>query len=318
MPSKKPIIGVDLGGTNIQVGVVSPEFKVLAHAKRKTKADEGRDAIIGRIVDGIGEACAAASVKPTDIAAVGIGAPGVIEPKSGVVLEAVNLRWNEVPLAQLLTKKTGVPTVVDNDVNSAVYGENRLGAGGNARDLLGVWMGTGVGGGLILNGALYYGTFFSAGEIGHSIIFPGHPLGARTLENFCSRSAVVARVTQLINSNHKSAITDLCDGDLRQVRSKTLAKAYEMGDPLTVEVIHETADLLGIVISATVTTLSLGRVVLGGGLTEAFGDPFVDRVKKAVRAHVFPEKAQAVKVVGTQLCDDAGVLGAALLASERL
>jgi glucokinase len=317
MPSKKSIVGVDLGGTNIQIGVVSPDAKLLGRAKRKTKPDEGEGAIIGRIMDGIAEACTEAGCKLSDLAAVGIGAPGVIDPSTGTVLEAVNLRWNDVPLAQLLSKKTGVPTVVDNDVNAAVYGENKLGAGDNARDLLGVWMGTGVGGGLILNGALYYGTFFSAGEIGHSVIFPGHPLGARTLENFCSRSAVAERIARLVQSNHKSAITDLCNGDLSEIRSKTLAKAYEMSDPLVVEVVDETAELLGIVISGTVTLLSIGRVVLGGGLTEALGDPFVDRVKKAVRAHVFPEKARTVKVVGTKLCDDAGVLGAALLAGER-
>lgn len=318
MPTKKPIVGVDLGGTNIQIGVVGSDFKVLARAKRKTKADEGSSAVIQRIADGIAEACAEAKLKVSDCAAVGIGAPGVIEPGSGIVLEAVNLRWNEVPLAALMTKKTGIPTTLDNDVNSAIYGENKLGAGENSRDLLGVWLGTGVGGGLILNGALYHGSFFSAGEIGHTIIYPGNPLGARTLEDYCARSSVVDRIVRLVRSNHKSNLIELAGGDLDDVRSKTLAKSYESGDPLTVEVIDETAALLGTVIAGTVTLLSLPRVVLGGGLSEAMGQPFVDKVKKAVREHVFPSKAQAVKVVGTKLCDDAGVLGAALLASERL
>src|SRR4051812_18955208 len=168
MPSRKLIVGVDLGGTNIQIGVMSPERKLLARAKRKTKPDEGRDAVIGRILDGISEACADCKLKPGDLAAVGVGAPGVIAADSGTVIEAVNLRWNDVPLAALVTKKTGVPTVVDNDVNAAVYGENLLGAGDNARDLLGVWIGTGIGGGLILAGQLYRGHFLSAGEIGHT------------------------------------------------------------------------------------------------------------------------------------------------------
>ncbi|MEX2219959.1 MAG: ROK family protein [Phycisphaerales bacterium] len=320
MPTqKKPIAGVDLGGTNIQIGIAAPgDFRLLGRAKRKTKPEDGQAAVIQRILDGIAEACEEAKLKAADLAAVGIGAPGVIAPDAGTVVEAVNLRWNNVPLAQLVTKKTGIPTVVDNDVNAAVYGENRLGAGENAPDLLGVWIGTGIGGGLILGGRLYYGTFLSAGEIGHTILYPGMPLGERTVENFCSRTSVVERITRLIRQNHTSAISRLVDDDLSQVRSKTLAKAFEMNDELTHRVINETAELLGQAIASTVTLLSLGRVVLGGGLTEAIGEPLVDRVKRVVRAHVFPEKARAVKVVGTKLRDDAGVLGAALLASERL
>jgi glucokinase len=316
--SKQPIIGIDLGGTNVQIGVVNGGFKVIGRAKRKSKPEEGRDAVIARIADGIDEACKEAKVKPGDIAATGIGAPGAIDRATGTVIEAVNLRWDNVPLADILGKKTGRPVFVDNDVNVAVYGENKLGAGENARDLLGVWIGTGIGGGLILNGELYSGTFNTAGEIGHTTLFPGNPPGARSLEQSCARTAIVERILKLIRSNHKSVITSLVDGDLSQVKSKTIAKAYQMGDELVVEVVDNAAELVGISIASIVTLLSLGRVVLGGGLTEAIGEPLVDKVKKSVRAHVFPDKCRAVKVVGTRLLDDAGVLGAALIASERL
>lgn len=318
MPSKAPVVGIDLGGTNVQVGVVGRDKKVLGRAKRKSKPEEGRDPLINRIVDGIEEACKEARIKVSDLDAVGIGAPGIIEPKSGTVIEAVNLRWNDVPLADLLGKKTGKPVFVDNDVNVAVYGENRLGAGENSRDLLGVWLGTGIGGGLILNGELYYGSFYSAGEIGHVTLFPGNPPGSRSFEQNCSRTSVVERLVKLIRSNQKSVIPSLVDDDLSQIKSKTVAKAYEMGDELTVEVVNSAAELVGIAIAGVVTLLSLGRVVLGGGLTEAIGDPLVDRVKKSVRANVYPEKCRAVKVVGTKLLDDAGVLGAALIAFDRL
>lgn len=317
MPSNGPVVGIDLGGTNMQIGVVTREAKVIARAKRKSRADEGRDAVIGRVVDGVREACAEAGLAPADLAAVGIGAPGAVDPTTGVVLDAVNLRWNDVPLAKILTERLGVPAVVDNDVNVAVYGENRLGAGENARELLGVWVGTGIGGGLILGGRLYYGSFLTAGEIGHMIALPGNMPGTRSLEHNCSRTAVVERIIRLVRSNRKSVITELCDGDLESIKSKTVAKAYGMGDELVVEVVDSAADLLGTVIAGVVTLLSLGRVVLGGGLTEALGDPYVDRVKKAVRRHVFPDLCRQVKVVGTRLMDDAGVLGAALLAMER-
>lgn len=318
MPGSKPVVGIDLGGTNVQIGVVGPEHKVVGAAKRKTKPDEGRDAILGRIADGIEEACTQAKTKITELGAVGIGAPGAIDPATGTVIEAVNLRWNDVPLAKLLSDRLRLPVFVDNDVNVAVYGENKLGAGENARDLLGVWLGTGIGGGLILNGELYYGTFFTCGEIGHTILFPGNPPGSRSLEHNCSRTSVVERLVKLIRANKKSVIPSLVDGDLDEVKSKTVAKAYQMGDELTVQVVDNAADMIGISIANVVTLLSLGRVVLGGGLTEAMGDPLVDRVKKSVRANVFPDKCKQVKVVGTKLLDEAGVLGAALIAYERL
>ena len=318
MPDSKPVVGIDLGGTNVQIGVVGDGKKVLGRAKRKSKPEEGRDAVIGRIVEGVEEACKEAKIKVSEIAGVGIGAPGAIDPDTGTVIEAVNLRWDNVPLADLLGKKLNKPVFVDNDVNVAVYGENKLGAGENARDLLGVWLGTGIGGGLILNGKLYYGSFYTAGEIGHTILFPGNPPGTRSLEQNCSRTSVVERIVKLIRSNRKSVIPSLIDGDLSEIKSKTVARAYEMGDELTVEVVDNAAELVGIAIAGVVTLLSLGRVVLGGGLTEAIGDPLVDKVKKSVRAHVFPDKCRAVKVVGTKLLDDAGVLGAALIASERL
>ncbi len=317
MADTRPVVGIDLGGTNMQIGVVSREAKVIARAKRKTKADEGQEAVLSRIVEGVAEACVEAGMRPSDIAAVGIGAPAAVDPTTGMVLDAVNLRWNDVPLADILGKRFGKPVVVDNDVNVAVYGENRLGAGENARDLLGVWVGTGIGGGLILDGKLYYGPFMTAGEIGHMIAMPGNQPGTRSLEHNCSRTSVVERLVRLIRSNRKSIIPELVDGDLDDVKSKVVAKAYQMGDELTVMVVDETADLLGTCIAGVVTLLSLGRVVLGGGLTEALGEPFVDRVKKATRRDVFPDRCRAVKVVETKLRDDAGVLGAALLAMEK-
>lgn len=315
---KRPVAGIDLGGTNMQIAIADREGKVIARAKRKTKPEDGRDSVIQRIADGIEEACIEGKLKPTDLAGIGIGAPGAVDPRSGVVLEAVNLRWTDVNLAELLKKKTGLPTFVDNDVNVAVYGENKLGAGEGAQDLLGVWVGTGIGGGLILGGKLYYGTFLTAGEIGHTVLFPGNPPGSRSLENNCSRTAVADRLARLIRANRKSVIPSLVDNDLSAIKSKTIAKAYQMGDALTVEVVDNVADLVGIAVANVVTLLAVGRVVLGGGLTEELGDLLVDRVKKTARLYAFPDRAKAVKVVGTRLKDDAGAVGAALIAIERL
>jgi glucokinase len=311
-------IGVDLGGTNMQIGVVSTGAKLVSSAKRKTKAGEGPEAVIGRLIEGIEEACEGAKVDPGKLAGVGIGAPGVIDAKTGVVLEAVNLVWRNVPLGKILKDRFKTEIVIDNDVNVAVYGENKLGAGNNARNLLGVWLGTGVGGGLILDGKLWHGDFNSGAEIGHMTMFPGNPPGYRSFEQNCSRKSVVEALVRLIESNHRSSLPEMVDGDLSQIKSKVVAKAYEAGDPLTVEVVDKAAELIGIQIASVVTLLSLGRVVLGGGLTEAVGEPLVDRIRETTRAHVFPDLAKKVDVVATKLLDDAGVLGSALLAMEKV
>lgn len=318
MPNGKPFVGIDLGGTNMQVGVVNGSDKAISRIKKKTKADEGRDIVIDRIVRAIEEACAGAKLTVAQLGGVGIGAPGAVDSSQGVVLEAVNLRWDDVPLAKILRQKLGVPVYLDNDVNVAVYGENELGAGNHARDLLGVWAGTGIGGGLILNGELYYGGFLTAGEIGHVVLFPNNPSGWRSLEHACARTAVVERILRLIRANRKSIVLDLADGDPAKVKSETIARAYEKGDALTVEVVDQAADLLGVAIASVVTLLSLPRVVLGGGLTEALGRPFVDRVQRSCRASVFPDRCRKVEVVASKLEDQAGLLGAALLARKHL
>lgn len=318
--SSKPAIGIDLGGTNMQIGVVtaSPDFKLTGQAKKKTKAGEGADAVIERIVEGVEEACANGKIAVKDLSCVGIGAPGAVDPDQGLVLEAVNLRWKNYPLAEILGKKLGVPVFLDNDVNVAVFGENRLGSGKGSKNMMGVWVGTGIGGGLILNGELYYGHFMTAGEIGHMIALPNNSPGSRSLEHNCSRTSVVEQIVRLVKGNRKSKITELCDSNFDDIKSRMVAKAYEMGDPLVCEVVDHAARLLGIEIGGVVTLLSLERVVLGGGLTEAIGKPFVEKVEEAVKEIAFPDRCKQVKVVASQLEDAAGIYGAAMIAMERL
>lgn len=319
----KPIfvVGIDLGGTNMQVGVVDASFKIVGRSKAKTRAEQGGDAVVERMAEAVAEACTKAGVKPPEIEAIGIGAPGAIDMERGVVLEAPNLRWNHMPLAERLSSKcAGRPVLLDNDVNVAVYGENRLGAGQNARDVLGVWIGTGIGGGLVLNGSLYYGSLGSAGEIGQAVLFPGAPLGMRTLEQNCSRKHLAGRLSRLIEANNPSLLLQQTGGTIEGVAgagAHALAEAYNKGDRLTVEVLDEAAVMLGTAISAYVTVLSLPMVILGGGLSEAMGQSFADRVAEAMKPHVFPKALQGCRVVTTRLADDAGLLGAAILAHEK-
>ncbi|MBL8745645.1 MAG: ROK family protein [Phycisphaerae bacterium] len=317
MPTPPFVVGIDLGGTNMQIGVVDASNAVLGRSKIKTKAERGGDAVLERMIEGVEDACEKSGLNTKDLAAIGVGAPGAIDMKLGVVLEAPNLRWNNMPLADRLSAAFDRrPVLIDNDVNVAVYGENRLGAGENAHDVLGIWIGTGIGGGLILNGSLYYGSLGSAGEIGQTVLFPGAPLGWRLFEQNCSRKHLVGRILRLIDANRASSLIDIAGGR-DDIGASALAETYNKSDTLVREVVDEATALIGIAAANAVTLLSLPMIILGGGFAEAFGQPFADRVAHAMKPHVFPKALHSCRVVTTRLADDAGLLGAALLAREK-
>lgn len=342
MAKLKPMVGVDLGGTNINVGIVDERGAVIASSRvnKKTQAAQGNAVVLDRIADAVKESLEGAKLSVKQVAGIGIGAAGAVDPVRGVVLKGGNLQFTNLPLAAQVERRTGLKTFVENDVNAAVYGEWRLGAVKGVSDVLGVWLGTGVGGGLVLGGKLYGGGFLTAGEIGHMIMLPGAPIGRRTVEENCSRTAISDRLLALVASGHPSVLKDMIEREKEAIvakaaddvkkkgkltwqfesnkimRSKMIAQAYEKGDELTTHVVNEAADMLGTVIAGMVTLLSLPHVVLGGGLTEALGEPFVKQVRKVVRERAFPPETRKVEVVGTALMDVAGICGAAMLARD--
>lgn len=324
MPNSPLVVGIDLGGTNMQIGVVDARNKLIGRSGKKTKAKEGADAVIRRIVRGTEEACEEAGVSLSDIAAVGIAAPGAIDIPRGVVLEAPNLRWYDFPLRDVLRSRMKRPVVVDNDVNGAVWGEFCLGAArphdrkSGGGDALGVWVGTGVGGGLVIDGKLFYGEFFTAGEVGWCTLFPHGEKGRRTVEDFCSRTGMARSISLRLKKYPKSILYEITEGTGQITGSKQLSKAYRAGDELTRKVVHEAAELLGIAIANYITVLAMDTVVIGGGVTEALGEPYIKRIRSAFRKHVFPKRCADARLVMTALKDDAGIFGAALLARAAL
>lgn len=307
-------MGIDVGGTNIQAGVVDQDGTVLGRAKVKTNASDGYEGVMDRVASAARQACENAGMTIQSISAAGLGVPGPVDTARGVVAEAVNLRWTDEPIAESLSERLSMPVHADNDVNVAVYGEWAAGAGVGASEMLGVWVGTGVGSGLILNGRLRRGVHHSAGEIGHMVFLPGAPHGSRTIEQNCSRTAIAHQLVKLVRANHPSIITGLTDGKLSKIKSKALAIAYEQQDELVRTVIDDSADRLGTAIAGIATLLSLDRVVLGGGLVEAIGKPYVSIVRDAARREVFPASLRSINVEMSALGDDAGVVGAGLLA----
>jgi glucokinase len=314
------VAGVDLGGTKVTIGIVSGDGKILATEKRKTKATTGMEGVLDRVVDGLERACKEAGCELGDLDAVGIGAPSAVDFDEGLVIHAGNLGWKNVPLRALLEDRLDLPVLVDNDVNAAAWGEFTAGAARGWSDALGVWVGTGIGSGLILGGKVWRGGFHTAGELGQMVLQPRGGLGRRTVEEHCSRLAMIRSMETLIGSNPQSRMRTVLQRTPEEgpLGSSGIAAAYEAGDELVLRVVDDAADLLGLAIANAVTLLSVRGVVLGGGVTDALGKPFVERVRESFEWHVFPTTLRKCRVVAAELGDSAGIVGAAALARVHI
>jgi glucokinase len=319
MPKKQEYyLGVDLGGTNMTVGLIDQSNKVVGRLKKPTRSFEGGDRVLERIVKTSQKLAEKHGLEMREIRGLGIGGPGAIDIDKGLVINAPNLGWKNFNVIDALSKPLGIPVAVDNDVNVAVYGEKVAGAARQYNDVFGFWMGTGVGGALVLNGKLYYGAFLTAGEIGHTILHPGAAWGRRTLENCASRTNIARLIVELVRANNPSIVTELVEGDYDRVRSRVIAKAVAAKDDVVCRVVREAAHFTGLAVANMVTVLSLPCVVLGGGLATELGDTWADWVRESFKQYVFPATLRSVRIVPTKLGDDAGIVGAGIIARERL
>lgn len=307
------LIGVDLGGTGLRAGVVDLRGEVIAGAKRLTPSPAVPEAVADAIAEVVHQAAQAAGIAVEQAAGIGVAAAGAIERADGVVLASPNLRWRNVPLGPMLRARMGRPVALENDVNAATWAEWKLGAGQGAQDLLGVWIGTGVGGGLILDGRLYSGALRTAGEIGHMILLPDAPEGQRKLEQTTARAVIARQLLEAGRSGAPTMLRELTSDFARPITSPMMADAFRAGDELTMSTITRAMELLGSGIASVVTLLSLQRIVLGGSLTDCLGRDLVDLVQARARADVFPPELAALRIDPSHLGDDAGVIGAALL-----
>ena len=301
-------IGIDLGGTKIQ-GVATKGDEVVGEAKVATPTG-GVESVVEAIATCVGRLDAPES------APVGVGAAGVVDAKTGTLLQAPNLAGFDrpVPLGSLLAEALGTRVSVDNDANAAVLAEHLMGAGRGSNDLLGVWVGTGIGGGLILDGRLRRGPGGGAGEIGHVALLGtnrrctcgmvGH------LEAIAGRAAMEAEARRRHAAGTPTLMVELA-GDKR-MKSSVFAKALDAGDAMVTELLDEAVVALGTVIASAATLVDLDRVVVGGGLAEKLGPSFVGRIEQAVRSRLFVPTSP-LRVLPAALGDLAGALGAARL-----
>jgi glucokinase len=309
-----PWIGIDLGGTKVY-GVMLDDGKVVAEAKRKTPTQGGPLAVVDTMAALVGD------LGGTDgVTGIGVGAPGVVDSTEGIVHQAPNLPgWME-PFgvgAALSESLGGLPVKVDNDVNVGTFAEHALGAGEGVANFLGVFVGTGVGGGLVLDGALRRGPTGAAGEIGHMVVRRGGRVcgcgGRGHLESYAGRANLERRARELEAKGRDTALVDLAPA--RRMTSGVFVKALAAGDPLAVELIDEAVAALGAAVASVVTMLDLPLVVVGGGLADRLGAAFVARVEQAVLSELFP-KREGLAVVPAALGDRGGAIGAALVGAE--
>lgn len=317
------VVAVDVGGTKILATVIGSDGQIVSRCKRMTRAEKSADEVINRISDCISESIDRANLHQMQIRGIGIGVPGVIDSETGVIIFAPNLRWSNVALKPVLENQFEIPVFVENDVNLGTLGEQSLGAGRGVDNLVGIFIGTGIGGGIILNGKLFRGANQTAGEIGHVILKPGGPrcsCGNRgCLEALASRTAISRYVRKAITQQgKKSILPELNGGNLDLVRSRALAKAVARGDKVTAKAIERAQYYLGVGVATVVGLVNPQVVVLGGGLIEAMGENLVSCVYGVAAELALPNAMNGVEVVSAKLGDNAGVIGAAVLACENL
>jgi len=315
-------MGFDLGGTKMLAQVYDAKWNVIAKERKRIHPGTPVKGGIDRIIETIKEALTKAELKPEQLRGIGIGCPGPIDMDNGLLLDLPNVGWQAVPLKERLGEALGCPVTVLNDVDAGTYAEHRLGAGKGSRTMIGVFAGTGIGGGCIYQGEILRGAKTSCFEIGHMQVMSNGPrcgCGQRgCLESVSSRLAIAAQCARAAYRGDAPHLLKEAGTDIANIRSGSLKAAIAAGDHAVEDVIKEAARYLGIAIGSVVNLINPEVVVLGGGLVEAMPELFVPTVTKAAVKRVMPAYRDSFKVVPASLRDDAGVLGAALWAEYKL
>jgi len=316
------VVGVDLGGTKILAGVFNGSMECVGTSKVSTKAQRGLDAVVERIARVVQDSVDEADLSLKQVAGIGIGAPGAVDFPAGTVIFAPNLEgWKDVPLKKALEKQLDVPVFVENDGNIAVLGVHVAELKGKPRNVVGIFVGTGIGGGLILNGELYSGYGHTAGEIGHMVLqVDGPKCGCGNkgcFEALASRTAIFQQIKAAIKDGQKTLLTEILGEDLADLRSGDLRKAIRRGDKFVDRVIESAAEFIGIATANLVNVLNPEVVVLGGGVIDALQDEMMSVIVETANDYAMPGTMKGVEIIASKLGDDAGITGAAVLARKE-
>lgn len=319
----KPYIGLDLGGTNLKAALVNVETgNVLFQQSTPTLAREGHDAVIQRMADLIFTLMETGGLQTKDIGGIGIGVPGRLDLEKGETLFLPNLpgTWPHVPLRDILKQKTGLLVALLNDVRAITFGEWRFGAGQGVDTIAVLAIGTGIGGGLVINGNLHLGIGGTAGELGHlTIDYNGPRCGCGNygcLETFASGPAIAAMGMKAVAQGLTTKIGKLCGYDLNAITPALIAEAALSGDEIACEIFHRAGFYLGIAGAMLCVSISPRRIIVTGGVAKV-GSLLLDPMKQTIRERVHIMPAEQVEVVPGQLGNLAGAIGAACWAGYQ-
>ena len=313
-------IGIDLGGTKILTAVVNKETgEIISFIKKKTKKDKGAEKIVQKIINSINEVLQGSRTDITDIDEIGIGAAGQIDRGNGIIINAPNLDCSDLNLKLILEKEFNKPVFIGNDVEIATIGEMYFGAGKNETDFVCIFVGTGIGSGIVQNGKLRYGTTGTAGEIGHIIVDAGgRPCGCGgcgCLEAYASRLAIEKRITGALKKGRKSDIVNYLKED-KPIKTSMIKKSLDNKDDLILQIINEASEYLASGLASVINFYNPSMIILGGGLMDAI-DYFYERSTDIARIKALPTPAKSIRFKKAQLGDFSGVIGAALLSEYR-
>lgn len=313
------VIGMDLGGTFIKAAALDPNGNVNARSRVPTEVKGGREKVVANMLTIVKDLEREMGGKtPTGL---GVGVPGVLDLEGGIVIKSPNFPdWNGFPLREKLLKTLPYPVVLENDANAAAVGEQWLGAGRGEASFLFITLGTGVGGGLIINGALWKGTKGKAGEFGHLVVEPDGPLcgcgGHGCLEVYASAQGTVRMVRDALRGGKASLIGELADKGEKVIDPELVAQAALQGDSLALEVYRKLGRYLGIAIVDVINLLDIKCFILGGGISHAF-PYFIGPLMQEVKERIFGISGEEIRVIKAQCGEDAGLLGAGYLAWNK-
>jgi glucokinase len=318
---KRYTVAIDLGGTNAKIALIKDEKEILSKEVFSTKDYQGREVLIKQITESVNSLLKDKKVKKTQVKALGIGVPGPVDFEKGVIYQLTNVKgWRDVPLKRILSGKLKLKVYIDNDVNLIALGEYKHGAGKGTKNMICLTLGTGVGGGLILDGRLYRGSNFTAGEVGHipvNLQGPKCNCGGRgCLERYVGNYYLVERAKELIKGKPNSEILKLAGGRLSKISPEIIDRASKAGDKLALGIWQETGRYIGVALAGLVNVFNPERIVIGGGVALA-GEVLFASIRKTVSLRAMEAPARKVKIVPAKLGDEAGLLGASILAAEN-
>jgi glucokinase len=316
-----PYLAIDIGGTKILVALISHDGRLLARERFLTLAQQGAEAVFNRLFAAVDNMLQLNYLVPQQLGGIGIAAAGAVDSRRQVVTISPNLPdWSDVPVAQLLSERYGVNTYLVNDANAAALGEHRYGAGRGLKNLVLLTLGTGIGGGIIIDGQLYEGATGSAAELGHMVIDMNGPVCAcgnrGCLEMMASGMSIAIDAMRRISRGGKSCLMEMVRGEIQGITAEMVASAARSGDILSLEVLSQAGIYLGVGLSNLVNIFNPELIIIGGAVAKT-GNLLLDPAKREMAARAFPVSVGAVRITLAELGNDAGIFGAAAFAHEH-